>query len=46
MKWTALLAVVAFLVAAGSANAAPVAIKGTVVAKRAHSRTVVLEAWW
>jgi FtsP/CotA-like multicopper oxidase with cupredoxin domain len=30
------------LVAAGSANAAPVAVKGTVVAKRAHSRTVVL----
>jgi RNase P/RNase MRP subunit p29 len=42
MKWTALLAVVVFLAAAGSANAAPVAIKGTVVAKRAHSRTVVL----
>lgn len=44
MKWTALLAVVVFLVAAGSANAAPVAIKGTVVAKRAHTRTVVLAA--
>jgi hypothetical protein len=42
MKWTALLAVVILLVAAGSANAAPVAVKGTVVAKRAHSGTVVL----
>ena len=42
MKWTGLLAVVVFLVAAGSATAAPVAIKGTVVAKRTHSRTVVL----
>jgi hypothetical protein len=42
MKWTALLAVLVMLVAAGSANAAPVAVKGTVVAKRAHSRTVVL----
>lgn len=42
MKWTALLAVVVFLLAAGSASAAPVAIKGTVVAKRAHGRTLVL----
>jgi hypothetical protein len=42
MKWTALLAVVVCLVTASSANATPVAIKGTVVAKRAHSRTVVL----
>jgi RNase P/RNase MRP subunit p29 len=42
MKWTALLAVLVMLVAAGSANAAPVGVKGTVVAKRAHSRTVVL----
>jgi hypothetical protein len=36
MKWTALLAVAAFLLAVGSASAAPKAIKGTVVAKRAH----------
>jgi len=42
MKWTALLAVTVFLLAAGSAAAAPVAIKGTVVAKRAHGRTLVL----
>ena len=42
MKWTALLAVMVFLAAAGSANAAPVGVKGTVIAKRAHSRTVVL----
>ena len=42
MKWTALLAVMVMLVAADSANAAPVGVKGTVVAKRAHSRTVVL----
>ena len=40
MKWTALLAVAVFLLAAGSASAAPKAIKGTVVAKRAH--TIVL----
>ena len=40
MKWTALLAVAAFLLAVGSASAAPKAIKGTVVAKRAH--TIVL----
>jgi len=40
MKWTALLAVAAFLLAVGSASAAPTAIKGTVVAKRAH--TIVL----
>jgi RNase P/RNase MRP subunit p29 len=40
MKWTALLAVAAFLLAVGSASAAPQAIKGTVVAKRAH--TIVL----
>jgi len=37
MKWTALLAVAAFLLAVGSASAAPTAIKGTVVAKRAHA---------
>ena len=40
MKWTALLAVAAFLLAVGSASAAPKAIKGTVVEKRAH--TIVL----
>jgi RNase P/RNase MRP subunit p29 len=40
MKWTALLAVAVFLLAVGSASAAPQAIKGTVVAKRAH--TIVL----
>jgi RNase P/RNase MRP subunit p29 len=40
MKWTALLAVAAFLLAVGSASAAQKAIKGTVVAKRAH--TIVL----
>lgn len=37
MKWTALLAVAVFLLAVGSASAAPKAIKGTVVAKRAHA---------
>jgi hypothetical protein len=44
MRWTALLGlgVAISLLAAGSATAAPTAIKGTVVAKRAHSRTVVL----
>jgi len=41
MKRTALLAVAAFLLLAGSATAAPKAIKGVVVAKRAHG-TVVL----
>jgi RNase P/RNase MRP subunit p29 len=40
MKWTALLAVAAFLLAVGSASAASKAVKGTVVAKRAH--TIVL----
>ncbi len=40
MKWTALVVVAAFLLAVGSASAAPTAIKGTVVAKRAH--TIVL----
>ena len=40
MKWTALLAVAVFLLSVGSASAAPTAIKGTVVAKRAH--TIVL----
>ena len=40
MKWTALLAVAAFLLAVGSASAAPKAIKGTVVAKRAHTIVV------
>jgi hypothetical protein len=42
MKWTALLAVAAFLAAAGPASAATKAIKGTVVAKHAGSGTVVL----
>ena len=40
MKWTALLAVAVLLLAVGSASAAPRALKGTVVAKRAH--TIVL----
>lgn len=42
MKRTALLAVAAFLLAAGSATAAPTAIKGVVVAKHARKGTVVL----
>lgn len=42
MKRTALLAVAAFLLAAGSATAAPTAIKGVVVAKDARKGTVVL----
>ncbi len=42
MKWTALLAVAAFLLAVGSATAAPKAVKGIVVAKRAHSGAVVV----
>ena len=42
MKWTALLAVAVFMLAVGSATAAPKTIRGTVVAKRAHGRTVVL----
>jgi hypothetical protein len=42
MKRTALLAVAAFLLAAGSATAAPKAIKGIVVAKHARKGTVVL----
>lgn len=42
MKWTALLAVAVFLLAVGSATAAPQAMKGTVVAKRAHGSTVVV----
>jgi hypothetical protein len=42
MKRTALLVVVAFLLAAGSASAAPKAIRGVVVAKRVHSGTIVL----
>ena len=41
MKRTVLLAVVAFLLAAGSATAAPTGIKGVVVAKRAHGTIVV-----
>jgi hypothetical protein len=42
MKRTALLAVVVFLLAAGSAIAAPKAIRGVVVAKRAHSGAIVV----
>jgi hypothetical protein len=42
MRTAALLAVAVFLVAVGSATAAPKALKGTVVAKRAHGSTVVL----
>lgn len=42
MKWTALLALAVFLLAVGSATAAPKPITGTVVAKRAHGGTVVL----
>jgi len=42
MKWTALLAVTAFLVLVGPATAAPNAIKGTVVAKHVRSGTIVL----
>jgi hypothetical protein len=42
MKWTALLAVAAFLLLAGSATAAPKAVKGVVVAKHVRKGTVVL----
>jgi hypothetical protein len=42
MRWTALLALAVFLLAVGSATAAPKAIRGTVVAKRAHGSLVVL----
>jgi FtsP/CotA-like multicopper oxidase with cupredoxin domain len=42
MKWAALLAIAAFLLAVGSASAAPTALKGTVVAKHARSGTIVL----
>lgn len=42
MKWTALLAAAAFLLAVGSATAAPKAMKGTVVAKHVRNGTVVL----
>jgi hypothetical protein len=42
MKRTALLAVVAVLLAAGSAVAAPKAIRGVVVAKRAHIGAIVV----
>ena len=45
MKWTALLAVAAFLVVAGPATAAPKAVKGVVVAKRAHGTIVVATGW-
>lgn len=44
MKWTALLAVAAFLLAVGSATAATRPITGTVVAKHARSGTIVLAA--
>jgi FtsP/CotA-like multicopper oxidase with cupredoxin domain len=42
MKWTALLAVAAFLLVAGQATAAPKAIKGVVVAKHLRKGTVVV----
>ena len=42
MKRTALLAVAAFVLTAGSATAAPTALKGVVVAKHAGKGTVVL----
>jgi hypothetical protein len=42
MKRTALFAVVAVLLAAGSAIAAPKAIRGVVVAKHAHSGAIVV----
>ena len=42
MKWTALFAVTAFLLVAGSATAAPKAIRGVVVAKRAHGGAIVV----
>lgn len=42
MKWTALLAVVAALLAVGPASAATTAIKGTVVAKNGRTETLVL----
>jgi FtsP/CotA-like multicopper oxidase with cupredoxin domain len=42
MKRTALLAVTAFLLVAGSATAAPQAIKGVVVARHAGKGTIVL----
>jgi FtsP/CotA-like multicopper oxidase with cupredoxin domain len=42
MKWTALLAVAALFLVVGQATAAPKTIKGVVVAKRAHARTIVL----
>jgi hypothetical protein len=42
MKRMVLLAVAAVLLAAGSANAAPKAVRGVVVAKRAHSGTIVV----
>jgi len=44
MKWTALLAIAAFLLVAGPATAAPTAVKGVVVAKHARKGTVVLAA--
>jgi hypothetical protein len=42
MRWTALFAVAIFVLAVGSATAAPKAIKGTVVAKRARGTQLAL----
>lgn len=42
MKWTALLAVAACMLAVGSATAAPKAMRGTVVAKHIRNGTVVV----
>lgn len=42
MKWTALLAVAALFLLAGQATAAPKTVKGVVVAKHAHARTIVV----
>lgn len=42
MKWTALLALAALFLVVGQATAAPKPVKGVVVAKRAHGRTIVV----
>lgn len=42
MRWTALLAVAAFLMVVGPATAATTSIRGTVVAEHARSGTIVL----
>lgn len=42
MKWTALLAVAALFLVVGQATAAPRTIRGVVVAKHGHARTIVL----